>query len=250
MSRLRPITTSDPSSEEARLVGLIRPPPPMSAAQVARCSERVTELARAPRVASKPWMPLAAVGAAVVVAIAGGVLVADRTNDAGVVSGPAQVQTPPQSAAENRAPDTSEVVPAVSIDSLPSADPPIARGTKRTTAGITPTVTPSPSASSETTGREDMLTRELRLVDGARVELARHPSRAYDLLTRHAAEFPSGQLASEREVLLVDALIRLDRRAEAEARGRSLVTREPGSPYAQRVEALLASAAVTNPSRK
>ena len=247
MSRLRPITMSDPSSEEARLVRLIRPPPPMSGAQVARCRERVTELARAPRVASKPWAPLAAVGAAVVVAIAGGVLVADRTNDASVGAEPAQMQAVPPSAAENRTPDTSEVVPAVSIDSLPSVETNVAAGPKR---GVATAATPSRAASSEIRGGDDALTRELRLVDGARVELAQHPSRAYDLLVRHAAEFPSGQLASEREVLLVDALIRLDRRAEAEARGRSLATREPGSPYAQRVEALLASAAVTNPSRK
>ncbi|MBN9166061.1 MAG: hypothetical protein J0I07_34245, partial [Myxococcales bacterium] len=64
-----------------------------------------------------------------------------------------------------------------------------------------------------------------------------------DLLVRHAAEFPGGQLASEREVLLVDALIRTGRRAEAEARARALGAREPGSPYAQRVDALLSSAA-------
>jgi len=222
-------------------VHLVRPPPPMSPAQFARGSERVTELARAPRVTSNPWAPLATVGTVVAVVVAGGVFVASRTADPNVRSQPALVQTLAPSAPEPRTNETVETVPSVSIDALPSADPPVARGAKRTTT--TTTVAPSPSETSETTGREDMLTRELQLVDGARVELAHRPGRAYDLLTRHAAEFPSGQLASEREVLLVDALIRIDRRAEAEARGRSLVAREPGSPYARRVEALLSTAA-------
>lgn len=215
----------------------------MSAAQAARCKERVTEVAKAPRVVSKPWSPLATLGAALAVVAAGGVLVASQTNDASLRSEPVQVQALPPTAPETRAPEASETVPAVSIDSLPSAAPTAARGPKRDAVPAVAIAAPSSrSASSETGGNDDMLTRELRLVDGARVELALRPSQAYDLLIRHAAEFPSGQLASEREVLLVDALIRLGRRADAEARGRALVAREPGGAYARRVEALLSSA--------
>ena len=233
MSRLRPYTTSDPSSEEARLVRLIPSPPPMSSAQAARCKERVSDLARAPRVTPKPWPAFTAIGAVVAVAIAGGSLVVNRTTASTAPSEAAEGQTLPPPVAEPRAPEQSEAVHSVSIESLPSVGLPAARVA----------VTPSRAEAPESEGGADALTRELRLVDGARVELAVRPSHAYDLLVRHAAEFPGGQLASEREVLLVDALIRTGRRAEAEARARALGAREPGSPYAQRVDALLSSAA-------
>jgi len=244
VSRLRPYTTSDPSSEEARLVRLIPSPPPMSSAQAARCKERVSDLARAPRVTPKPWPAFTAIGAVVAVAIAGGSLVVNRTTASTAPSEAAEVQTLPPPVAEPRAPEQSEAVHSVSIESLPSVGLPAARVPKREAVPAAPlAVTPSRAEAPESEGGADALTRELRLVDGARVELAVRPSHAYDLLVRHAAEFPGGQLASEREVLLVDALIRTGRRAEAEARARALGAREPGSPYAQRVDALLSSAA-------
>lgn len=242
MSRLRPYTESDPSSDEARLVRLVRPPPPMSPARAARCKERVTELARTQPVAAKPWGAMIAVGAAAVVTLLGASVVLQRTDEANV--GAEHVQTEPAAASpdDNATPHLDEVVPAVSVDSLPSVDPLARPAPKRPGSGgaIGRERSPEPSGATE---QDDALTRELRLVDGARLELAAHPEQARALLVRHAADFPSGQLASEREVLLVDVLIRLGRGDEAEAHARSLVAREPGSPYAKRVEALLSSSA-------
>lgn len=56
---------------------------------------------------------------------------------------------------------------------------------------------------------------------------------------RHAARFPSGALAQEREVLAIDALVRLGRRAEAEARAAGFRARYPTSTHGVRIQGLL-----------
>jgi len=212
----------------------------MSPAQAARAKERIAELARAKPVTAKPWGTMVAVGAAVVVTFLGASVTLQRTDEASAGAG--HTETQPAAASENdtATAQSDEIVPAVSVDSLPSVNPPARPAPKRTGSGGAIAKERSPEPPAE---QGDALTRELRLVDGARVELAARPEQARALLLRHAADFPSGQLASEREVLLVDALIRLGRRDEAEAHARSLVAREPGSPYAKRVESLLSSSA-------
>ncbi len=244
MSTLRPYTESDPSSEEARLVRLVRPPPPMSALQAARAKERIAELSRAPRVTARPWGAATAIGAAVVFTLLGATMIAQRTSDANVGSTPAELQASSSTTTNDVAAQSSdEIVPAVSVTSLPSVEPPT-RTTNRQPVPRTAHNTARPQGDrAEGPEQEDALSKELRLVDGARLELRARPEHAHELLVRHASEFPSGQLASEREVLLVDALLRLDRRQEAEAHARALTAREPGSPYAQRVTALLSSSA-------
>ena len=62
---------------------------------------------------------------------------------------------------------------------------------------------------------------------------------ALRLLDAHARDFPRGQLALERDVLRVDALLRLGRRSDAEAVARSLAGRAPGSPQAERASDLM-----------
>ena len=83
----------------------------------------------------------------------------------------------------------------------------------------------------------DPLSRELALVDGARS--AADPTAALALLDRHAREFPNGQLTLDRDVMRVDALVRLGRVAEAHTAADRVVARAPGTPYAERVNALL-----------
>ncbi|OJY25834.1 MAG: hypothetical protein BGO98_35125 [Myxococcales bacterium 68-20] len=111
-----------------------------------------------------------------------------------------------------------ESVPVRSVGDLPSA--------------TTPAVRRAPPV-------VDALTLELRLVDGARVRLASDPTSALSLLDAHARDFPRGQLALERDVLRVDALLRLGRRSDAEAVARSLAGRAPGSPQAERASDLM-----------
>jgi hypothetical protein len=86
---------------------------------------------------------------------------------------------------------------------------------------------------------EHDLSREARALESARELLARSPAQALSLLSRHEREFPDGTLAVERELLTVDALLRLGRRSEAEARGRALRGRAPSSLYERRLEKML-----------
>lgn len=67
----------------------------------------------------------------------------------------------------------------------------------------------------------------------ARTLLPRDPAAALAILDDHERAFPRGQLADEREFMAVDALRRLGRRAEADARGEALLRRSPSSPYAR-----------------
>jgi hypothetical protein len=144
--------------------------------------------------------------------------------------------TPSTKAATESAPlptpsslDRSEAAPAETAPPLPASSiaPPRPRDRRLP-------VEPSSSA-----GAVDPLTREAAILEAARGALDRDPARALALLDVHAATFPSGGLAIERELLAVDALERLGRFREAQARGTALLERSPGSIYEERVKALL-----------
>jgi hypothetical protein len=81
---------------------------------------------------------------------------------------------------------------------------------------------------------------ELVLLEEAQDALGREPGRALGLADQHARIHPNGMLAQEREVLAVDALLRLGRRAEAEARADRLRAAHPGSSQIRRLDRLLA----------
>jgi hypothetical protein len=84
---------------------------------------------------------------------------------------------------------------------------------------------------------------ELDLLERAQRILTRDPRRALELLTRHRAAYPAGELSQERDVLLLDALARLRMSSELQARGRAFLQRWPASPHRARVVALLRDAA-------
>jgi hypothetical protein len=78
------------------------------------------------------------------------------------------------------------------------------------------------------------------LLERARQLLSSSPGQALAVLTDHERSFPQGTLGPEREILAVDALVRLGRRNEAERRGRALLARSPGSLYEERLARILA----------
>jgi hypothetical protein len=79
------------------------------------------------------------------------------------------------------------------------------------------------------------LSAELRFIESARAHLARGDARrALAVLSRHAAEFPSGQLAQEAAELRVRALCRAGNDEQAEAEASRLLERWPASPFAGR----------------
>ena len=98
----------------------------------------------------------------------------------------------------------------------------------------------APPAPAETASPNDMLAREVPLIDAGRSELATSPSRALATLETHRREFPRGQLAAEREFLAVQALVQMNRVADARKRADELATRYPTSSYAARATRLLA----------
>jgi hypothetical protein len=80
---------------------------------------------------------------------------------------------------------------------------------------------------------------ELSVLRRAQESLAANPAQALALSGRHEREFTDGALAQEREVIAIDALLRLGRDAEAAARARRFEAAHPGSAHARRVQQLL-----------
>lgn len=85
------------------------------------------------------------------------------------------------------------------------------------------------------------LALEAKRLEQARALLSGDPNRALVALQRQQQEFPHGTLEIERELLEVDALVRLGRRSEAGARARTLRATAPGSLYEERLKRLLDS---------
>jgi hypothetical protein len=77
---------------------------------------------------------------------------------------------------------------------------------------------------------------ELSLLARARQSLASNPERSLALCRRHAQLYPQGQLAQEREVLLIEALQRLKRDEEAAQRRQEFGKSYPDSPHQSRVK--------------
>lgn len=130
------------------------------------------------------------------------------------------------------APATAFEHGAVSDPSPSAASPPTASParTQLPLPGAVP-ARPVPAAAAEET--------EIDLLRDARASLATAPSRALAIAERHATRFPSGVLAEEREVIAIEALVRLGRRAEARARADRFFVLHPSSAYRPRIDALL-----------
>ena len=80
---------------------------------------------------------------------------------------------------------------------------------------------------------------ELALVARAQEALARTPGAALSLVAEHERTFPRGALGQECEVIAIDALLRLGRTTEAEARAGRFHQRFPTSALGRRVDVLL-----------
>lgn len=93
-----------------------------------------------------------------------------------------------------------------------------------------PTATASPK--SPRPSEDELLAR-------ARGRLQASPAAALSSTEDHARLYPRGQLVEEREVIAIDALVRLGRRAEAEARARSFLATHPQSIFRTKVTQLV-----------
>jgi hypothetical protein len=94
----------------------------------------------------------------------------------------------------------------------------------------------SPSTPPETQGAP---ADELAILARAQAALTNSPKAALALVAEHERTFAgSGLLAQEREVIAIDALLRLGRTTEAESRARRFHRRFPGSAHGRRVDVL------------
>lgn len=84
---------------------------------------------------------------------------------------------------------------------------------------------------------------ELSLLTSARRALLDQPQRALALTAEHERDYAQGLLAEEREVIAIEALLKLSRRSDAVRRAQRFVVRFPGSAQRVRLEQLLGPAA-------
>jgi hypothetical protein len=77
------------------------------------------------------------------------------------------------------------------------------------------------------------------LLHRAQDSLESNPAQTLALCAEHARRFPSGAFTQEREVLAIDALLRLGRRSEAQARAERFIKANPASAHKRRIDELL-----------
>jgi hypothetical protein len=199
-------------------------PEPLPPTTDARMLALVTALGAAPAVPLvKGWL---VAGGAVVVAGAL-VLVARRAPAPGVAPSP-----PPSSTSASASASASAAVAPVPPAAAP--EPPSLPEPRRAPAASAAHVAPAAASSSE-----DALAGETKLLNRAHAAMATDPRQAYAFASEHAKRYPRGQLAAERELILVQALVKLGRAREAEARGRALRKSAPSSIYGERLDTIL-----------
>jgi hypothetical protein len=124
----------------------------------------------------------------------------------------------------------SAAVPAPSVE--PASPPELVR----------PQFAEAPAAPKPATTEavpSDARETELSLLRSAHQALTTDPNRALSLSLLHAQRFTQGALAQEREVIAIDALLRLGRVVEARARAARFRAQYPGSVHLQHLDALL-----------
>lgn len=213
------------------LRGARRPQPP-AAHDLERLGAAVDAIARAPVAAAPSWLRLGIAGAIAFLIVGGGTFVwalhARDVRRAAKAAAPAPIErTIAHAAAAPR------MQPAPEPEAARSARPIRRHAVEAKLAAA------APAAPVEAAKPTDTLAREVPLIDAGRSDLAAAPSRALASLEAHRREFPRGQLAAEREFLAVQALLQMNRMADAKKRAEELATHYPASSYAARAERLI-----------
>jgi hypothetical protein len=146
--------------------------------------------------------------------------------------------SPPPSAAPT-APAPVRPPPPLPAPVLP-AEPPSSSASAAPDPPAPPPAVRPPSSAAEAPSAPvpasgDTLAEEVALLEKARAALAGSPAQALALADAHASRFPAGKLATEREMVAIDALVRQGRAGEARARAAPL----RGSLYEERLRKLL-----------
>jgi hypothetical protein len=130
-------------------------------------------------------------------------------------------------AVESSSPPPSAAVAAPEVEMpRPTAAKPLARIIKHNVAHPAPV--------------ELGLAEELRQLAQIRRQLAASPQRALTAIDAQDQRFPHGTLGAERELLRIDALLRMGRVADARERAERALRTPGGHPYRAQIEKLLA----------
>lgn len=188
---------------------------------------------RAPLGRTMAFVATFALGAGAGVLVSGGVFVATRQafwtpKDSVKVVPSAKPRVASRSA---RPVPKSEAMPAAEPETpaVASAEPDELRPRAAAPAPVPsaePTDAPSPA-------------EELALLNRAQSLLGQNPAMALMLASDHQRRFRSGTLVQEREVIAIDALLRLGQRPAAEARAARFRQQFPASVHLRRVDVLL-----------
>jgi hypothetical protein len=98
---------------------------------------------------------------------------------------------------------------------------------------------PAPVASTEEPSGAPSPAEELALLNRAQSLLGQNPALSLMLASDHQRRFRPGTLVQEREVIAIDALLRLGQRPAAEARAARFREQFPASVHLRRVDVLL-----------
>lgn len=207
----------------------------MSTASRARSALRLQQALALPAAAGRPlWLKgAAAMGVAVVGFVVTHAIVAPGRHE----SVPVAPQT--SSTVEDPAPTTQETPTA---EAIPPAAAEESTGSSAAVPAPAPVFKP-PRTETAPAAEVDSLAREAQMLHRARSLLDSDPKGALALLDAHEAQFPSGHLALERELIAVDALRRLQRIPQARARAQALLGRASGTLYEERVRGIVESLA-------
>ena len=206
-----------------------------------RLGAAVEGIARGPSRAPVSWLRLGVAGVLAFSIVGGGTFVwalharnAKRLAAAVAVevSEPARAHRPPTHTAHTAHPTIAALQAPAAPE--PGRTAPAARVRRHVAEARV--AAPAPA---ETVAPTDSLAREIPLIDAGRSDLATAPSRALAALETHRREFPRGQLAAEREFLAVQALLQMNRIADADKRAAELAARYPSSSYAARAARLI-----------
>jgi hypothetical protein len=149
------------------------------------------------------------------------------------------------------APRVTEIeAPAKGPDEPSIAAPPVvtvshASPARTTTSRVAPPVDPpaevsiAPAPSPPPPAVQPGISAEVGLLIDARRKLDTDPAQAIALLARHSGDFPAGELAMERDVLMIEALDRTGERTEALRRAHEMLARSPQAFYASRLKELI-----------
>jgi hypothetical protein len=224
------LETEQASAEVLALLRVARPPAVLDEAARARSARRVASLGLMPAVAaaaSLSWAQIA-LGAAL------GMLGTWATMGAAQLL----LAREPLSVAVVQPANSARPTTAGSVEAPPSLPPAVAASVPLTP--LAPHPSPRSAAAQPSAFQpENQLDREIALLELARAKLATSPHLSLSALRDHELRFPAGQLRIEREFLIVDALVRLGRRPEAEARAQALERQAPKSLYGERLDHIL-----------